>query len=152
MNSEKEMKYFKAVTYNGDEYNFAVTPENEIYCIEFGMNIPASIIELKPNFVLRKKNRETIYSLDEYLRNRPKPKSKGDKIFNWVIEPDVFEYLINNKMVMFSKQMAMIYGFGEEYEKSAFNAAYETRTHKNTRNNPKKRALTLEQIRKEIFE
>jgi len=152
MKSEIEMKYFKAVTYNGEEYNFAVTPENEIYCIEFGMTIPASIIELKPNFVLRNNNRETIYSLDEHLRNRSNPKNKGDKIYNWIIEPDVFEYLTNNKMVMFSKQMAILYGFAEEYEKHAYNAAYENRSHKNTRNNPKKRALTLEQIRKEIFE
>ena len=152
MNSKKEMKYFKAVTYNGKEYNFAVTPENEIYCIEFEMKTPANMIEIKPNFVLRNIERRTIYSLDEHLRNRCNPKTNGDKIFNWIIEPELFKYLIANKMVMYSKQMAILYGFGEQYEQYAYNAAYEQRTHKKSRNNPKKRELVLDKIKKEIFE
>ena len=152
MNLKQEMKYFKAVTYNGEEYNFAVTPENQICCIEFGVDKTANLIELKPNFVLRNKNSRTIYSLDEHLRLRFNPKSKGDKIFNWIIEPELFKYLIENKMIMFSKQMAILYGFAEEYQQFAYNAAYEHRAHKNTRNNTKKRALTLEKIRKDIFE
>lgn len=152
MNLKEEMKYFKAVTYNGEEYNFAVTPENKICCIEFGKDKKANLIEIKPNFVLRNENGQTIYSLDEYLRSRLNPKSKGDKIYNWIIEPELFKYLIDNKMIMYSKQMAILYGFDEEYEQYAYNAAYEKRTHKNSKNNPKKRTLTLEKIRKDIFE
>ena len=152
MSSKEEIKYFKAVTYNGDEYNFAVTPENQICCIEFGIDKTANLLELKPNFVLRNKNSRTIYSLDEHLRARYSPKSKGDKIFNWIIEPELFKYLLENKMIMFSKQMAILYGFTEEYQQFAYNASYEPRAHKNSRNNPKKRALTLEKIRKDIFE
>ena len=59
MNLKQEMKYFKAVTYNGEEYNFAVTPENQICCIEFGIDKKANLIELKPNFVF--------YSINFYL-------------------------------------------------------------------------------------
>ena len=152
MELKEEMKYFKAVTYDNQSYHFAVTPKDEIYCVEFGINNPSKKIEIKPNFVLRNIERRTIYSLDEHLRNRCNPKTNGDKIFNWIIEPELFKYLIANKMVMYSKQMAILYGFGEQYEQYAYNAAYEQRTHKKSRNNPKKRELVLDKIKKEIFE
>lgn len=151
MDSKKELKYFKAVTYNNTEYNFIITPEGDIYCTEFGLSIPASIIELKPSFVLRNAKGESIYGLADYFRTGYTPKTKGDKIFKWDIEPDVFKYLIDNRKIMFSKQMAMLYGFDEQYERHAYNAAYETRTYKSTRNDAKKRALTLAKIRHDIF-
>ena len=70
MISQEEIKYFSAVTYGNNKYHFAVTPKNEIYCCEFDTNIPANLLELKPNFVLRDQSRRTIFTLVDYLKDK----------------------------------------------------------------------------------
>ena len=60
--------------------------------------------------------------------------------FKW-IDDDLFEYLINNRKIMYSTQMAVLYGFDPKY---AFDAHSQQRAFKNSRNNPKKRAKVLE--------
>ena len=74
MELKQEMKYFEAVTYDKQTYHFAVTPEGEISCIEFGSIEPSQRLEIKPNFVLRANCGRTIYSLDDYFRDKGKIK------------------------------------------------------------------------------
>lgn len=152
METKNETMYFKAVTYNGEEYNFMVTPEKEIYCVEFRLTTPSAKIEIKPNFVLIGKDRRDVYSLNDHLRQRDNQKSKGDKIFKWDIEPNVFKYLVDNKMIIFTKQMAWLYGFEEEYQNVASNAFWETRMNKRTRRKPDERAKAKQRIIHDIFE
>lgn len=134
----QEVKYFSAVTYDFGTFNFAVTPNGSIYCKEFGKAIPAaSTIELKPNFILRNKNGRSFYSLDEYARDN---KIKKSLISNWIINDDVFEYLVKNNKIMYSTQIAILYGLDPQY---AFDAFYQKRAFKHTRNNALKRARVL---------
>lgn len=141
MNLVNEMKYFSAVAVDGSTYNFGITPKGEISCAEFGLNIPASIIELKPNFVLRNSDGSTLYSLDDYLRNMNTKKSEGLSLINeWIIPDDVFKYLVDNKKLMYSTNMAILYGFDKTY---AFDSRHNKRAFKHTKNNEKKRAKIL---------
>ena len=136
--NNEEMKYFSAITYDDNIYTFAVTPEGYIYCEDFDIVEPTSILELKPNFVLRNEEGCTFYSLDDYTRER---KVKKSLISGWIIDDDLFEYLINNRRIMYSTQMAVLYGFEPKY---AFDAHSQSRAFKSSRNNPKKRAKILE--------
>ena len=137
MNFQDEMKYFEAVTFDDYIYHFAITPKGEISCSEFGITVPASIIELKPNFVLRRADGSSIYSLDDHARNRNKKKSL---ISHWKINEEVFEYLINNKKVMYSTDMAVLYGFDSQY---AYDAIKQRKAYRRTKNNPARRARVL---------
>ena len=130
MNPINGMKYFKAVTYDNNEYNFAVTPDNKIYCIEFGNIDPADRIELNPNFVLRAKCGKTICSLDEYHRNIGKKKTNESLISQWIIDEDVFKYLKDNKIISYSRFVADIYGFDTDYASDKF---YHQNPHKRKR-------------------
>ena len=141
MNSNEVMKYFSAIAVDGSTYNFGITPKGEISCAEFGITYPASIIELKPNFVLRRVDGSTLYSLDEHLRNKNIKKPDGlSLIIEWKIPEDVFEYLINNRKIMYSTQVAILYGLNQQY---AYDYRYNKRAFKSTRNNPEGRARTL---------
>lgn len=115
MNSKEEMKYFKAVTYDKQLYHFAVTPEDEIYCVEFGISKPAKILEIKPNFVLRDEGSRTIYSLDDHLREKNKKKTNDSLISEWIIPDDLFNYLMEKKMMTYSTIFGLLYGFEPEY-------------------------------------
>ena len=53
---------------------------------------------------------------------------------------DVYEYLINNKKVMYSTDMAILYGFDTEY---AYDASRQRKAYRRTKNNPIKRAKVL---------
>lgn len=134
MSFNNEMKYFSALAVDNSTYNFSITPTGEIFCIEFGTTYPASKIELKPNFVLRKEDGSTLYSLDDHLRNRNKKKPNGQSlIIQWNIPTDVFEYLIDNKKLMYSYNMALLYGFDTQY---AFDQNHNKKAFKSTRHNP----------------
>lgn len=132
-----EMKYFSAVTYDNEVYEFAVTPEGDIFCCDFDIADPTNIIELKPNFILRDKQGKTLYSLDEYTRERNIKKSL---IREWIINEDLLEYLIKNRKIIYSTQMAILYGFDPQY---AYDAHYQKRAFKSSRNNPLKRTKIL---------
>ena len=134
MDSQKEIKYFSAVAYDGSTYNFSITPNGEISCEQFKISFPASIIELKPNFVLRSSDWRSVCSLDDYLRNNDCKKPDGlSLISKWNISDEVFEYLINNRKLMYSTQMATLYGFDINY---AFDKNHNKRAFKALRNRP----------------
>lgn len=146
MNSKESMKYFSAVTYDNKTYHFIID-NNKIYCCEFGLEYAADIIELKPNFVLRDEKYQTIYSLREYLNEVPKKikeldyrvifseppkideheKPQKDLIQSYIIEPETFNYMLQNKMLMYSHDMALLYGFDCQH---AHDRHFQTRAYK----------------------
>lgn len=134
MISQEEIKYFSAVTYGNNKYHFAVTPKNEIYCCEFDTNIPANLLELKPNFVLRDQSRRTIFTLVDYLKDKNRYSPDGSPLIReYIIDDELFEYLIKNNMIIYSTDMAKLYGFDPKY---AHDAHYQTRAFKHYRYNP----------------
>ena len=134
---KEEMKYFSAVTYNNETYTFAVTPEGDIYCYEFDIATPTNIIELKPNFILRDEKGKTLYSLDDYYREKNIKKSL---ISEWKIDDELFEQLIQSKKIMYSTHMALLYGFDPIH---AYDSCYQKRAFKSYRNNPDKKTKIL---------
>lgn len=145
MNLLEEVRYFSAVTFDDNTYNFAVTPEGNIYCCEFDLAEPAKIIEFKPNFILRNKYGRPFYSLDDYARERKFDKSL---IREWIIDEDLFELLINDRKILYSAQMAVLYGFDPKY---AFDANDQKRAFKYSRHNEAKRARILEPMKSGKF-
>lgn len=145
MNEINEIKYFSAVTFDNNKYNFAVTPEGEIYCNEFGISFPAYGIELKPNFVLLDHSKRTLYSLGDHIQNRNKTYSL---IKEFIIDPELFDYLKNNHMVTYSTDVAFQYGFDQNY---AFDAHWQKRAFKSYRYNQKKKVKILEKQKRGIF-
>ena len=152
MKTNEPIKQFYAVAYDNKTYHFIITEENKIYCYEFFLETGADIIEIKPNFVLRNKDYETIYSLKDYLRNNPQ-KKKNIKILSenltkeemikqqqnliscYIIESSVLEYMIENKMILYSTDMALLYRLNPEY---AYDKHYQTRSFKKNRHNQEK--------------
>lgn len=133
----EEVKYFSAVTFDDNTYNFAVTPKGDIYCCEFDIAQPAKIIELKPNFTLRDERGHSFYSLDDYTRERKIEKSL---IREWIIDEELFSLLMSEHKLLYSTQMAVLYGFDPQY---SFDANNQKRAFKSSRNNKKKRAKVL---------
>ena len=141
MELKEEMKYFEAVTYDKQTYHFALSPEGEIKCIEFGNDIsPAHQLEIKPNFVLRDNGLRTIYSLADYHRDTDKKKTGESLIFEWIIPDDLFESLVNNKKLIYSTFTAELYGFDPQF---AYDARHQKRFCKKTRKNPEAKARVL---------
>lgn len=143
--NNNEMKYFSAVSFDNNTYHFSVSPDGEIYCNEFGISIPAYVIELKPNFVLRDQGKRTLYSLDDHINNRNKTKSL---IKEFIIDPELFDYLRINHMIVYSTDMAFLYGFDLRY---AYDAYSQTRAFKSYRNNELKRTKILAKQKQGIF-
>lgn len=141
----EKVRYFSAVTYDDSTYKFAVTPKDEIYCYEFDITKPTKKIELKPNFILRDKTGRSFYGLDDFYRER---KLKKSLIREWIIDEELFEYLIDNQMIMYSTQMALLYGLDPQY---AFDAHYQKRAFKSSRNNPAKRKRVLQPMKSGKF-
>lgn len=137
----EEVRYFSALTFDDNTYNFAVTPDGDIYCCEFDLAEPARTIEFKPNFVLRNKHRRPFYSLDDYARERKIEKSL---VKEWIIDEDLFNFLMEKRQIMYSAQMAVLYGFEPHY---AFDYYDQKRAFKSSRNNAKKRAKILEPMK-----
>ena len=145
MNTTEKLRYFKAVTYDDNTYNFVVTSDGGIYCLEFDIVEPASVIELKPNFVLRRKNGETIYNLDDFRRERKIPKSL---IREWIIDDELFNELIGQRKILYSVQMALLYGLDAS---KSFDAHYQKRAFKSSRNNEEKRIKVLSKMKSGKF-
>ena len=149
MEFKEEIKYFEAVTYDRQTYHFTINQKGEIYCIEFGGSIaPAHQIEMKPNFVLRDNGYRTIYSLADYHRENQKKKTNESLISEWIIPEELFEYLLQNKKIIYSTLVAELYGFDKEY---AYDARHQTRFCKRARNNPEKKAKILAPIKSGKF-
>lgn len=166
MKTQEPIKSFIAVTYDNKPYHFIITDDKKIYCCEFRLEYGADIIELKPNFVLRDKQSQTIYSLKEYLKEHkeknnktdykkfmfgyvPKTeleKTQHDLIKSYIIETPVLEYLIENRMIMYSNDMAMLYGLDPTH---AYDQYFQTRSFKKSRH--KENAKILTKQKKGIF-
>jgi len=145
MNIGKELMEFTALTYNNSVYHFTIFENGEISCIEFGITEPASIIEIKPNFVLRRADGSTVYELDDHLRNRNLKKPNGESlVFKWDIPENILEYLINNKKIMYSTEMALLYGFPTE---NAHDINYKRKEIRRIQNNPNKSEKHLCKLR-----
>lgn len=165
MKTQEPIKSFIAVTYGNKPYHFIITDDKKIYCCEFRLEYGADIIELKPNFVLRDEHSQTIYSLKDYLREQKEKKKIDYKKFiletiskeeqekqqeeliqSYIIEPTVLEYLMENKMLMYSNDMAMLYGFDPQH---AYDHHFQTRSFKKSRNKENTKILTKQ--KKGIF-
>lgn len=157
---KEPIKNFCAVAYDNKTYHFIIGEDNKIYCYEFLLATGADIIEIKPNFVLRNKNYETIYSLKEYLRDNPQKttpttteylteeetlKQQRNLIRCFIIEPSVLEYMIENKMISYSNDMALLYRLNPEH---AYDKFFQTRSFKKHRN---QKAKILAKQKKGIF-
>lgn len=145
MNFKEGTKYFSAVSHNQVTYHFAITQEKQIYCLEFSEIAPASILELKPNFVLRSQNGCYMYSLVDYLKESGNynPNANGENnqlVFKFDIDDELFEYLIENKMLSYSTDMAVLYGIDPQY---ASDKHFNTSAFKSSRNNPIKKSKRL---------
>lgn len=141
MDAIDELKYFSAVTFDDNTYHFLVTPEGGIYCYEFDIAEEASIIELKPNFILRRNNGTTIYSLESYARENNIKKSL---IREWIMDEETYYELLNNKKLMFSTQMAIFYGFDPQ---KAYDYIHQKRAFKTSRYNPDKKIKVLSKLK-----
>ena len=110
MNYKEPIMQFFGVTRDNEIYHFIIdSDDKKIYCCEFGLDYAGSIIEIKPNFILRNNNYETVYSLKDYIReklnkNTTKNYQDGDiqqqtkLIQNYIIEPFILKYLIENNI------------------------------------------------------
>lgn len=63
---------------------------------------------------------------------------------NFIIDPDIFELLINNGLISYSKAMADLYDFDEKYSSDY---KYHKRDYKNSKNKEK----VLEKMRQGVF-
>lgn len=145
MNLSKETKYFSALSHNQVTYHFAVNQEKQIYCLEFSEMTPASILELKPNFVLRSQNGCYICSLVDYLKDSGNynPNANGENnqlVFKFNIDDELFAFLIENRMLSYSTDMAELYGYDPQY---AYDKHFNTSAFKSSRNNPIKKSKRL---------
>ena len=165
MKTQEPIKSFVAVTYGNKPYHFIITEDKKIYCCEFRLEYGADIIELKPNFVLRDEYSQTIYTLKDYLREQKENKKTDDKrlifgplskeelenqqqdlIKSYIIESSVLEYLMENKMLMYSNDMAILYGLDTQH---AYDHHFQTRSFKKSRHKENKKILTKQ--KKGIF-
>ena len=145
MNTQENLKFFSAVTYDDNTYNFVVTSDGGIYCREFGIEESASIIELKPNFVLRRANGTTIYNLDDYTRENNIKKSL---IREWIIDDELLDRLLEERKMVYSAQMAMLYGFDET---RAFDSRNQKRLFKYSRRNEERKVKVLSKMKSGQF-
>ena len=79
------------------------------------------------------------------------PKEESEKqqqelIRSYIIESSILEYLMENKMLMYSHDMAMLYGFDPQY---AYDYHFQTRSFKKSRYKDNKKILTKQ--KKGIF-
>ena len=73
-------------------------------------------------------------------------KQQKNLIKSYIIEPHVLEYMIENKMVMYSHDMAILYGFDPKH---AYDGYFQTRSFKKNRHKEKTKVLTKQ--KKGIF-
>lgn len=165
MTLKEPLKQFCAVSYDNQIYHFIIKEDNKIYCCEFLLETGADVLEIKPNFVLRNGHYQTMYSLKDFLKQHPKKEKKIDYtkcllgnisegdlekqqknlISCYIIEPKVLEYMIENKMIMYSCDMAMLYRLDPTY---AYDRCFQTRSFKKKRT---QKAKILAKQKKGIF-
>ena len=73
-------------------------------------------------------------------------KQQQNLIKSYIIEPYVLEYLIENKMLIYSHDMALLYGFDPKH---SYDGHFQTRAFKKNRHKDKTKILTKQ--KKGIF-
>lgn len=149
------IKQFFGVTVDNQVYHFFINEsDKKIYCCEFGLEHAGAMIEIKPNFVLRNGNPYSSYSLKDYLREHPEKTTNYHNydnnqqpalVQNYIIEPCVLEYLLENNMIFYSYDMAMLYNLNPNY---AYDNRFKTNAFKRQRYNKTK---ILSKQKKGIF-
>ncbi len=144
----KEVGRFKAVTFDGEIFEFIVC-ENGICCKNLhDGTILFEKLTLKPSFTFSKAHytpshqktkysnssetkegrderwRDNPSSLDSYIRGNYLEKTL---ICQYLIDDELLEYLIKNKMIDYSTDMAYLYGLDADY---AYDREYQTRAFK----------------------
>ena len=109
---KEEIGKFFAIAYNNNYFEFIVYSDNTLSCPTLGIK-SFSTIELKPRFVLRGINGENKYYTYDAKSNEPDD-SHPELIGNYVISEELFTILKENKMIIYSTDMAYLYGFKDK--------------------------------------
>lgn len=125
MNNKKMINQFFAITYDNNVYHFIVESEtSKIYCCEFGTEYCASMIEIKPNFVLKNSDFQKVYSLKKYLKENPKKitnyqncrdNQQVSLVQKYIIDQKTLELLVKKHMIIYSYDMAILYNIDPKY-------------------------------------
>lgn len=103
-----EIGKFYATSFDGNVIEFIVFDDNTIDCPTLGFS-SFNKIELKPRFVLSGKDFYYTYDVpaSRYGEN-------SQLIGNYDIDEDLFKYLKQNEMIIYSNDMAYLYGFEDK--------------------------------------
>lgn len=137
MNQEKIIGKFFALTYDNQILEFIVKDNGLIYCDFISKKFGIKKLYLKPNFEFTLEN-DVILSYDTILRSKEQRKSL---IGSYHIDTDLAQYLILNRFISYSYDMAELYGFNPNY---ASDKSHKARAFKHVKD-PKKRLLKQRQ-------
>lgn len=105
----QEIGRFYATTFNGITFEFIVFNNNTIDCPALNLR-SFSRIDLKPRFVLSKKGSYYTY----ITPTEEKDKNQQELIGNYDIDNNLFDYLKQHRMIIYSNDMAYLYGFNDK--------------------------------------
>ena len=105
----QEIGRFYATTFNGITFEFIVFNNNTIDCPALNLR-SFSRIDLKPRFVLSKKGSYYTY----ITPTEGKDKNQQELIGNYDIDNNLFDYLKQHRMIIYSNDMAYLYGFNDK--------------------------------------
>lgn len=103
-----EIGKFYATSFNGIVFEFIVFNDNTMSCPILGID-SIKRIDLKPRFVLRGSDFYYTYN----AKSNSNYSSESELIGNYNIDDDLFNYLKENGMIMYSNDMAYLYGFSD---------------------------------------
>ena len=104
-----ELGRFYATSFNNVVFEFIVFDDNTIDCPTLGIN-SINRIELKPRFVLTGKDFYYTYN----VKATQKYTSPQELIGNYDINEELFDYLKQNNMILYSTDMSYLYGFSDK--------------------------------------
>ena len=102
---KKEIGRFYATTFDENVYEFIVNDNNIMECTTLGIDSIYKIV-IKPRMLLLRKDCAYI--------SPAKPHVKDDLIQKFDIPEELFNYLKENKMILYSTDMAYLYGFNDK--------------------------------------
>ncbi len=106
---KQEIGRFTATTFNGKELLFIAYNNKTIDCPTLGLNNYHKLI-IKPRFELIKPN-----IMYEYNKKANKKYTNPQELIaSYSIDEPLFTYLKDNKMIMYSTDMAYLYGFADK--------------------------------------
>ena len=96
---------FYAITFKDDVYEFIVNDNYTITCLTIGLD-SINKIYIKPRFELYCNNYKYI--------NPAKSGVRDGLIKNFIIDDNILKFLKNNNMIIYSTDMAYLYGFNDK--------------------------------------